>query len=422
MSDRRVGLVLAGGGARGAYEAGALSVLLPELERRGERPRLLVGSSVGAINATYLAATAHLSADDAVSGMLHQWQRLRLDRVIKPFLLRQMPMLAARSIGALLPRPVLGLTSLLDPSPLENYLARSIDWTAVRANLDDGLAEALAVVGTAVWTGRTVVFSDSHGQPPRHRSHVLDYVRCPVGVEHIRASAAIPVLFPPVHVDEPASARGWYIDGSTRLNTPLKPALDLGAERVAVLGTSSVTEPLHEPGRHESAPPSIADSAINMLHGSQVDPLIEDMRLLGNINTYFAAGAPGAHRYRQARGKPAYRQVPYIFVGPARNAIGELAVEVFRSRYRGVKALRSPDFALLNRLLGPGGAGRGDLLSYVFFEPEFLSELATMGAQDARRWLDHAPSADDPWHLEPLKAFTESDRPETYRPSGTEPP
>lgn len=264
-----------------------------------------------------------------------------------------------RSVGALLPLRVLGLTSLLDPSPLAKNLEQWIDWTALRSNLDDGRVEALAVAGTAIWTGRTVVFCDSCGHPPRHRSHVLDYVRCPVGVEHILASAAIPMLFPPVHI------------------------------------------------------------SINMLHGSLVDPLIEDMRLLGNINTFFAGGAPGAHQYRQARGKPAYRQVPYIFVGPSRNAIGELAVEVFRSRYGGLKSVRSPDFALLNRLLGPGGAGRGELLSFVFFEPEFLAALSTMGAEDARRWLGHGQSADDPWRLEPLKAFTESDGRGDYRPSGT---
>lgn len=173
MNDRRVGLVLAGGGARGAYEAGALSVLLPALEHRGERPRLLVGSSVGAINATYLAATAHWGSDAAVEGLLHRWRRLRLGMVIRPILLQQLPRLAARSVGSLLPLPVLGLTSLLDPSPLAKNLEQWIDWTALRSNLDDGRVEALAVAGTAVWTGRTV------------------------------------------HIDHPVAARGWYIDGGT---------------------------------------------------------------------------------------------------------------------------------------------------------------------------------------------------------------
>ncbi|MGH4021429.1 MAG: patatin-like phospholipase family protein [Pseudonocardiaceae bacterium] len=415
MDDQRVGLVLAGGGARGAYEAGALSVLLPELERRGERPRLLVGTSVGAINATYLAATTHLGADAAVDGLLRRWRQVHLGGVIRPLIFRQMPLLAVRSVGALLSLPVLRLASLLDPEPLAENLERWVDWDALRRNLDSGRVGALAVVGTAVWTGRTVVFCDSLSESPRHRSHVLDYVPAQVGLEHIRASAAIPILFPPVRVQRPAPARGWYIDGNARLNTPIKPVLDLGAERVVVVGTSSVSEVPDEPGRHDSGEPSLADGAVNMLHGALVDPLIEDLRMLGNVNAFFARGAPGADRYRQARGKPVYRQVPYMFVGPPRNAIGELAVKIFRSRYSGLKGLRSPDFALLNWLLGPGGAGRGELLSYVLFDPEFLDALITMGAEDARRWLGRGKPAEEPWQLEPLEAFVD-------KPNGPAPP
>lgn len=407
MNDHRVGLVLAGGGARGAYEAGALSVLLPALESRGERPRLLVGTSVGAINATYLAATAHQDAETAVEGLLHHWRNVHLGGVIRPLIRQQMPRVAARSLSTLLSLPFLRLNSLLDPQPLDANLRRWVDWDALRTNIDDGHAEALAVVGSAVWTGRTVVFCDSSAALPRHGSHVLDYVHTEMGLEHLRASAAIPVLFPPVHVDRPDSARGWYIDGSTRLNTPLKPVLDLGASRVVVIGTTSVTEPQQQPGRHESAQPSLGDAAINILHGGLVDPLIEDIRMLGTVNSFFTDGAPGAHRYRRARGKPAYRPVPYMFVGPPRTAIGELAVEVFQSRYGGLKGLRSPDFALLNRLLGPGGAGRGELLSYVFFDPEFMEALIAMGAEDAREWLEGRGENEEPWHLEPLNTFVE---------------
>ena len=52
----RIALVMSGGGARGPYEIGVLSVLMPELERRGERPSIVVGTSVGAFNAAFVAA------------------------------------------------------------------------------------------------------------------------------------------------------------------------------------------------------------------------------------------------------------------------------------------------------------------------------------------------------------------------------
>ena len=141
-----------------------------------------------------------------------------------------------------------------------------------------------------------------------------------------------------------------------------------------------------------------------------VDPVVEDMRILGNINMFFADSGNGrrrrsaatrrprgrqtrpTERYREARGKPPYRCIPYIFVAPAqRGAIGRLAREVFKDRYGGLKGLRSPDFPLLNRLLGGESPTHGELLSYLFFDPEFIEELIRMGQRDARRWLRAGP-------------------------------
>jgi len=130
--------------------------------------------------------------------------------------------------------------------------------------------------------------------------------------------------------------------------------------------------------------------------------LIEDVRMLGNIDTYFSDGAPGPGRYRTARGKTPYREIPYLFVGPPRpDAIGELAAHVFQSRYLGRKALRSPDLAFLHRLLG----ANSELFSYLFFDPEFIEALIAMGTRDARRWLDTDPGPQQPCQHEPLDAF-----------------
>jgi NTE family protein len=161
--------------------------------------------------------------------------------------------------------------------------------------------------------------------------------------------------------------------------------------------------------------------------------VVEDMRILGNINMFFAGEANGtgarggrgngkrgpslasgrpsesAVRYRKARGKSPYRTVPYIFVAPEkRGSIGRLASEVFHDRYGGLKGLRSPDFPFLNRLLGGESATHGELLSYLFFDQEFIEELVRMGRNDARRWLRSGPGPDDPWQVAPLDAFTRS--------------
>src|SRR5664279_4228173 len=104
MGEERVGLVLAGGGARGAYEVGALSVLLPALEAAGQRPSVLVGTSVGAINIAYFAANAHLRTADAVAGGIDLWCSLRWEQVLAPLLapstaLRELSYLGGAEVG-----------------------------------------------------------------------------------------------------------------------------------------------------------------------------------------------------------------------------------------------------------------------------------------------------------------------------------
>lgn len=412
--SRRIASVLTGGGARGAYEAGAISVLGPALEARGERPSLFVGTSVGAINAAYLGASRHLDADAQAAGLLDRWRQVTKGRVIRPILRRQLPLTALRYAGELLSLPGVRLESLLDPEPLRRSLAEWMSWGDLHRNVQRGVVGAVALVATAARSGRTVAFVEGDMSAAPRGSHVVGYVAAELDESHVRASAAIPLLFPPVRVESPASARGWYVDGGTRLNTPIKPALDLGAERLVVIATEAIVDPPVEPGGHDGGPPDFGDGALHALHGALVDPLGEDMRMLGNVNTFYADGqAPAATRYRQARGKPPYRCVPYICVAPARRGvIGEIAGEVFRRRYSGLKALRSPDYPLLNRLLGGDSPAHGELLSYLLFDSEFIHALIDLGREDAARWLNAAPGAGQPWQLDPLDAFVDA-RPST---------
>jgi NTE family protein len=419
-APERIGSVLSGGGARGAYEAGAISVLAPALEARSERPTLFVGTSVGAINAAYMGSSGHLSAEDQAAGLLERWREVTKGRVIRPIMLQQLPLTALRYAGELLSLPGVRVPSLLDPEPLRRSLKRWMSWEELHRNVARGVVHAVAVAATAARTGRTVVFVESECEPTVHSSHAVECVPSVLADEHILASAAIPILFPPVRVETPAAARGWYVDGGTRLNTPIKPALDLGAERLIVIGTEAITEPPSEPGVHDSEPPDFGDGALHALHGALVDPLNEDMRILGNVNQFFADGGDksAAARYREARGKPPYRLVPYIFVAPSRRGvIGDIASEVFRRRYGGLKGVRAPDFPLLNRLLGGEGPAHGELLSYLLFDAEFIEALIDLGRADAARWLEAPPGADEPWQLDPLDVFVEANRADDASPS-----
>jgi len=408
VKPERIALVLAGGGARGAYEAGVLSVLVPELARLGQRPSMFVGTSVGAMNAAFLTAAAHQDADEASAALLACWRAVSRGDVMRP-LYRQVPLGIMRYIGEMLAVPGLRFSSLLDPLPLERNVERWIDFPSLHRNVADGTADVLAVVATAVRRGRTVVFVEGRQTNTTHRSHVIDYVAASIGDRQLRASAALPVLFPPVRIDSPEEARGWYVDGGTRLNTPIKPALDLGADRVVVIGTDAVDMSSPRPGRHEGQPPDLVDGALHLLEGALVDPLAEDIVMLGNINLFYSdpAGGPASTRYRRARGKPPYRRVPYVFVAPdRRGAIGELALEVFRARRRGILSLGSVSLRLFGQMIGGDSPSHGELLSYLLFERDFLDEMIAMGQHDARRWLVTCADRDEPWQIGPLPALT----------------
>jgi NTE family protein len=405
--------VLAGGGARGAYELGALSVLLPVLEERGERPTILIGTSVGAINATGIAATSHLPVAEVIPREQGRWREVDRAAVIRP-VLPGLPVKLLHYAGETLSLPGMRLSGLLDPAPLERNLARWIEWDRLHENLRaGGPVERLAVIATSAHTGHAVAFVEGQDRAAMPHSHVVDYVHATLGQEHIRASAAIPMLFPAVRVEQPAEARGWYIDGATRLNTPIKPAIDLGAERLVVIGTGSIVAEPRSPGRHDAPPPDLGASAIHLLQGALADPLVEDLRRLGEINAFYAdpTHSPAAASSRRSRGKPTYRRIPYMFIAPRTpGAIANLANEVFRSRYGGLKALRSPDMAVLARLLGGQNRAHGELLSYLLFDREFIRELIEMGERDAQAWLHAPPGLSEPWQVEPLDAFTQTGR------------
>ena len=254
-------VVVAGGGARGAYEAGALSVLLPALEADGSRPQLCVGTSAGAVNAVLLAATAHLPAQQSAAALLEVWRGIGVPDVFRP-LLRTGPVSLGRWAGQLLGVPGVRLHGLVDTAPLAATAQRVVDWPQLRRNLDGG-AVALAVVATSGATGRTTVFVDRRGPdplPPPDDARPIDYVAARVEAQHVLASAAIPVLFPPVGVVGADHRRRWYVDGGVRLNTPLKPALALGADAVVVVATHPATCPSDPAPPPETGPPDRTSS------------------------------------------------------------------------------------------------------------------------------------------------------------------
>jgi NTE family protein len=394
-SGQRVGLVLSGGGARGAYELGALSVLAPVLERRGERPRIIVGTSVGALNAAYLAAGADRGLVSVVEACCRLWREIEYGDVLGPLLSKRQLGLGVRFGLELLGVRVGSVRSLLDNARLADTIKARVSFDKLAGNVRSGVIDTAGVAATSYQTGRSVVFYDGPASPLRDDKRAIDYALTRLAAAHVRASTAMEVLFPAAEVTEPAGMGGWYGDGGTSLNTPLKPALAFGAERLIVIGLNSIAS---SPRPAAKRPADAFDGAAQVAQALLSDQLAGDVGTLATINQIVATSGPGAQGTRTAGRQ---RVIPYIFVAPReRFVVGRLAGKVYRQRYAGLSGLRrAPSLALLGRALDAGRTpARGELFSYMFFAPEFAAALIEQGRRDAQWWLAQEHH-DGPWRV-----------------------
>jgi len=361
---------------------GALSVLAPVLEERDERVEILVGTSVGGINATYLAANAHRPLSEAAAGGVDVWRNLGYRDAMLSLLRPSSLAKLVRFIATCLSFPVRAVPSLIDTAPLRRTLSRVIDFERIAENIADQATplRAVGVVATSYETGRSIVFHQGGETPPTNEERAIDYVATQLTNVHVLASGAIPVVFPAVEVTEPASWRGWYGDGGARLNAPLDPALALGAQRVIVIGLNSAEVPEDLP---VTTRPDLFDGAAS-LFSVLADQLAADVAKLTAINEAVERG--------DDTGKEGSRQkIPYIFVVPSdRMRIGRIAVDVYTRHHKTFRGmLRSPDLAMLGRITDAArNPMHGELYSYLFLGRRFIDELIELGRADAQRWLD----------------------------------
>ncbi len=400
----RTALVLDAGGARSAYQVGALEVLLPALAEQGRRPTLLIGTSAGALLSAALTSTAHLEADEQVARLREVLFGATKPNVIQP-LWRQAPEVVLRYASETLGLSRFRLRGLFGTTPLSRTLGRALDWDAVHDNVASGEITLTAVTATGVRTGRVTMFAEAAPgvelpEPPG--GHHRRYLPTRLGVEHLMASSAIPALFPSVHVQQPPEGAGWYVDGATRRRYPLAPAIELGAARVCVVGTGSL-EPAQPDADLDDAPVDLGDGGATLLGSVMDDPLRHDLRRLATVN----AGAqddqmaPHLDRHRADRDRAPYRVVPYAAVAPRRGSeISDVALEVYRSNHGSLRrTLGDPDLQIMHRLLGSDSPLQGELLSYLMFDADFFEEVAGLGARDARRWVEEHP---DLWRTDAL--------------------
>ena len=383
----RVGLVVAGGGARGAYEAGAITSLLPRL---GRPPTILVGTSAGALNVVGLAAGAHLGLEQAAENVVALWDSVSLGDVFS--VTGSLAGGGLRYLGQLAGLPT-RLPSLFDTTRMRETIGTLVSFEKVQENIDRGLVDAVAVATTSVATGGTVVFVHKHpaiALPPFDANRNITYVETTLRAEHVLASAAVPALFRPIHIASPPHWAGWYVDGGVRLNMPLKPAVQMGASRLGMVATRPRHWPVGLPSQQstDTGEPDLFNTAAVILRAMLADRMVEDLHRLESRN---------AQAHSDTRAEAPYRHIDVQFVGPPldrANSLAVLADEILQHRFRGLGRLRNPQLSLLARLFGGAATTQpGDLLSFLFFDPAFTRPASALGRADGR--LRHHPRPDD---------------------------
>jgi len=376
--------MLSGGGARAAYQVGFLRLLAREFP--DVVPDILTGVSAGGINAAYLAARQRPFAE-RVEDLAEVWGGIRIDNVFSA----RVGDLAWRVLrwgGRLMSGgkyPLPPARSMVDTDPLRELLERLLETNnagigipGISRSLQAGWLRAIALTASSYTTGQSITWVQTRDdcgietwQRPQRKS-----ATCPLRVDHVMASCALPFLFPAIEVDG-----AWYGDGGIRLTSPLSPAVHLGARRIIAVSTryARSREEADLPSVKGYPPPvQVAGVLYNAVFLDQLDGDALQMQQINRL----VAELPEAQR-------GGLRHIDLLMLRPSRD-LGRLANEYEPELPRA--------FRFLTRGLGTRETRTNDLLSLVMFQGDYVKRLIELGEADAaariseiRRFLSEDP-------------------------------
>lgn len=354
---------------------------------------VLCGTSVGAINAAYFASHADLP-DLGISGLVEAWRSLKLSvhlRVnLRTFFGLVNPVVVAFPAEPESMRPV-PARSLIDTVPFSDLVRNQVQFARLHDNVDQGLVHALVLTALEIGSGRTTMFIDARPEVefPPTRDPRRNVRRERIGLEHVLASSALPLLFPPRRIHGEA-----YCDGGVRFNTPIAPAIRAGADRIVVISLLSEAPAADDPGIpvevREASYKSAAFILGKVLNALLLDPMHYDLQVLERFNQMLdefervltPAQLQSFHRVVQLDRNMAYRKLRTLVFRPSSD-IGALGVEYARNiRPEGLGA------RLLHRLALQRAVWQSDLVSFLCFDGGFADALIELGRREAHDRAD----------------------------------
>jgi len=369
--EKRIGLVLTGGGARAAYQVGVLKAIAEFLPRHAHNPfPVICGTSAGALNAAALAANAQ-NFRKSVLYLANTWKSFHANQIYRTDVIgvfnNSMLWLAGLMFSAL-GISKLNRVSMLDNSPLLDLLQDMVPYEKIQKSIDAGLLYALSITASGYGSGQSVTFYQGVKELVPWRRTGRVGVPTQIEIKHLLASSALPFIFPATLIN-----REYFGDGSMRQTAPIGSALHLGATRVLVIGVTANGYADQAERNDISEYPSLAKIAGHALNSIFLDSMDVDLERVKKMNS-LAAMMPEALRERAN-----LRHVDVLVISPSQ------PIEKIAERY--VKDLPWT-IRLLLRLVGARQHSGTTLESYLLSEKNYCRALIDLGYQDALKRRD----------------------------------
>ena len=379
--DNALGLVVTGGGARGAYQAGVLKRIgeIKRVQTHGNPFPIIGGASAGAINGSALA----VGSDDfalATQVIARLWSELKPSDVFRCDLLSQ----TRTSLAWILDLSFGGIVgggnarSLLDATPLRRYLNKHLDCDRIQDNIKRGHVYALAISAINYNSGKSYLFIQGRkGHPMWNRSRRVT-LATKITVDHVCASAAIPLVFQPVRLKIPRGT-AFFGDGCVRLQQPLSPVIRLGADRVFAIGVRCENLE-HQVETANGKDPSLAQVMGLIFNVMFLDHLATDIEHLERLNELLGnghiseSGVDGCERMRP---------LTQLLMTPSVD-LGQLAEQHQRDMPYLIQYFVNG--------LARDAASCSDLSSYLLFTSNYTRALIDLGYADASQRSDEIES------------------------------